>query len=168
MPKFAFSSEDESPCVASSKPERPKFVLGDPDVGTGSAAKPSALSGVLAVGTGAGCSRTSRGPVWHGVAFLCPQTLLPPLCAADLVSLNRIRLRSNSTGTKNSTPRGLEPGGSRRLGSQKDVPDRQRASPGSRVPKSASVSALSLIITSGLCAVRFILLDGGCHVVFPG
>ncbi|XP_068276626.1 microtubule-associated serine/threonine-protein kinase 3 isoform X1 [Nyctibius grandis] len=111
MPKFAFSSEDERPCLTSSKPERPKFVLGDPDVGTGSTVKPSALS-------------------------------------ADLVSLNRIRLRSNSTGTKNSTPRGLEPGGSRWLSGQKDVPDRQRASPGSRVPKSASVSALSLIITS--------------------
>ncbi|KAM6310722.1 microtubule-associated serine/threonine-protein kinase 3 [Podargus strigoides] len=111
MPKFAFSSEDEIPCVASSKPERPKFVLGDPDVGTGGAVKPSALS-------------------------------------ADLVSLNRIRLRSNSTGTKNSTPRGLEPSGSRRLSSQKDVPDRQRPSLGGRVPKSASVSALSLIITS--------------------
>ncbi|KFW63222.1 Microtubule-associated serine/threonine-protein kinase 3, partial [Pygoscelis adeliae] len=77
MPKFAFSSEDESPCVASSKPERPKFVLGDPDAGTGSTVKPSALSGV-----------------------------------------------------------------------QKDVPDRQRTSTGDRVPKSASVSALSLIITS--------------------
>uniref|UniRef100_A0A672V4A7 non-specific serine/threonine protein kinase n=1 Tax=Strigops habroptila TaxID=2489341 RepID=A0A672V4A7_STRHB len=111
MPKFAFSSEDESPCVASSKPERPKFVLGDPDAGTGGVVKPSVLS-------------------------------------ADLVSLNHIRLRSNSTGTKNPAPRGLEPGGSRRLSSQKDVPDRQRASPGSRVPKSASVSALSLIITS--------------------
>ncbi|KAM9515914.1 microtubule-associated serine/threonine-protein kinase 3 isoform 3-T3 [Guaruba guarouba] len=111
MPKFAFSSEDESPCVASSKPERPKFVLGDPDAGTGGVVKPSVLS-------------------------------------ADLVSLNHIRLRSNSTGTKTPAPRGLEPGGSRRLSSQKDVPDRQRASPGSRVPKSASVSALSLIITS--------------------
>uniref|UniRef100_A0A8D2P8B8 non-specific serine/threonine protein kinase n=1 Tax=Zosterops lateralis melanops TaxID=1220523 RepID=A0A8D2P8B8_ZOSLA len=85
MPKFAFSSEDESPC--------------------------SALS-------------------------------------ADLVSLNRIRLRSNSTGTKNSTPRSLEPSGGRRLSTQKDMPERQRASLGSRVPKSASVSALSLIITS--------------------
>ncbi|NXE69828.1 MAST3 kinase, partial [Calcarius ornatus] len=110
MPKFAFSSEDESPCVAS-KPERPKFVVGDSDAGTGSAVKQSALS-------------------------------------ADLVSLNRIRLRSNSTGTKNSTPRSLEPSGGRRLSTQKDVPDRQRASLGSRVPKSASVSALSLIITS--------------------
>ncbi|XP_038019687.1 microtubule-associated serine/threonine-protein kinase 3 isoform X1 [Motacilla alba alba] len=110
MPKFAFSSEDESPCVAS-KPERPKFVVGDSDAGTGGAVKQSALS-------------------------------------ADLVSLNRIRLRSNSTGTKNSTPRSLEPSGGRRLSTQKDVPERQRASLGSRVPKSASVSALSLIITS--------------------
>ncbi|XP_059726218.1 microtubule-associated serine/threonine-protein kinase 3 isoform X3 [Haemorhous mexicanus] len=110
MPKFAFSSEDESPCVAS-KPDRPKFVVGDSDAGTGSAVKQSALS-------------------------------------ADLVSLNRIRLRSNSTGTKNSTPRSLEPSSGRRLSTQKDVPDRQRASLGSRVPKSASVSALSLIITS--------------------
>ncbi|KAL9823996.1 microtubule-associated serine/threonine-protein kinase 3 isoform 2-T2 [Geothlypis trichas] len=110
MPKFAFSSEDESPCVGS-KPERPKFVVGDSDVGAGGAVKQSALS-------------------------------------ADLVSLNRIRLRSNSTGTKNSTPRSLEPSGGRRLSTQKDVPDRQRAALGSRVPKSASVSALSLIITS--------------------
>ncbi|XP_068775791.1 microtubule-associated serine/threonine-protein kinase 3 isoform X3 [Struthio camelus] len=111
MPKFAFSSEDESPCLAPSKPERPTFVLGDPDAGAGGPVKSSALS-------------------------------------ADLVSLNRVRLRSNSTGTKNSAPRGLEPGGSRRLSSQKDVLDKQRASPGGRVPKSASVSALSLIITS--------------------
>ncbi|XP_063259281.1 microtubule-associated serine/threonine-protein kinase 3 isoform X3 [Prinia subflava] len=111
MPKFAFSSEDESPCVASSKPEKPKFVVGDSDAGTGGAVKQSALS-------------------------------------ADLASLNRIRLRSNSTGTKNSTPRSLEPSGGRRLSTQKDLPERQRASLGSRVPKSASVSALSLIITS--------------------
>ncbi|KAM4884210.1 microtubule-associated serine/threonine-protein kinase 3 isoform 4-T4 [Sylvia borin] len=111
MPKFAFSSEDESPCVASSKPERPKFVVGDSDAGAGGAVKQSALS-------------------------------------ADLASLNRIRLRSNSTGTKNSTPRSLEPSGGRRLSTQKDMPERQRASLGSRVPKSASVSALSLIITS--------------------
>ncbi|POI23975.1 hypothetical protein CIB84_012276 [Bambusicola thoracicus] len=107
MPKFAFSSEDESPCVAPAKPERPKFVLGEPDSGV----KTSSLS-------------------------------------ADLVSLNRIRLRSNSTGTKNSAPRGLEPGSSRRLSCQRDGVEKPRASPGSRVPKSASVSALSLIITS--------------------
>ncbi|XP_025066054.1 microtubule-associated serine/threonine-protein kinase 3 isoform X1 [Alligator sinensis] len=114
MPKFAFSSEDESPCPGPKKRERPLFVLGDPEAGAGGAAKSSTLS-------------------------------------ADLVNLNRIRLRSNSTGTKNSSPRGLEPGASRRLGSQKDASERQRASLGSRVPKSASVSALSLIITSDDC-----------------
>uniref|UniRef100_A0A8C3XKK0 non-specific serine/threonine protein kinase n=1 Tax=Chelydra serpentina TaxID=8475 RepID=A0A8C3XKK0_CHESE len=75
-----------------------------------------------------------------------------PLCPADMVSLNRIRLRSNSTGTKNSTPRALEPGVGRRLGSPKNTPEKQRVSSGSRVPKSASVSALSLIITSDDCA----------------
>uniref|UniRef100_A0A8C8S3K2 non-specific serine/threonine protein kinase n=1 Tax=Pelusios castaneus TaxID=367368 RepID=A0A8C8S3K2_9SAUR len=111
MPKFAFSSEDETPCPGSLKAERPMFVLGDPEAGAGGAAKTSALS-------------------------------------ADIVSLNRIRLRSNSTGTKNSTPRGLEPGIGRRLGSPKNTPEKHRVSPGSRVPKSASVSALSLIITS--------------------
>uniref|UniRef100_A0A8D0GQW3 non-specific serine/threonine protein kinase n=1 Tax=Sphenodon punctatus TaxID=8508 RepID=A0A8D0GQW3_SPHPU len=63
-------------------------------------------------------------------------------------NLNRIRLRSNSTGTKSSTPRGLEAGTGRRLGSQKDAPEKQRMALGGRVPKSASVSALSLIITS--------------------
>uniref|UniRef100_A0A672V597 non-specific serine/threonine protein kinase n=1 Tax=Strigops habroptila TaxID=2489341 RepID=A0A672V597_STRHB len=94
------------------------------------------------------CTGACKVPTWHGVAFPHPQILPPPFYTADLVSLNHIRLRSNSTGTKNPAPRGLEPGGSRRLSSQKDVPDRQRASPGSRVPKSASVSALSLIITS--------------------
>ncbi|XP_074834267.1 microtubule-associated serine/threonine-protein kinase 3 isoform X2 [Carettochelys insculpta] len=115
MPKFAFSSEDESPCPGPVKAERPKFVLGEPEAGAGGAAKSSVLS-------------------------------------ADIVSLSRIRLRSNSTGTKNSTPRALEPGLGRRLGSPKRTPERQRASPGSRVPKSASVSALSLIITSDDCS----------------
>uniref|UniRef100_A0A8C0HHG6 non-specific serine/threonine protein kinase n=1 Tax=Chelonoidis abingdonii TaxID=106734 RepID=A0A8C0HHG6_CHEAB len=115
MPKFAFSSQDESPCPGSVKAERPMFVLGDPEAGAGGAAKSSALS-------------------------------------ADIVSLNRIRLRSNSTGTKNSTLRALEPGLGRRLGSLKNTPEKQSVSSGSRVPKSASVSALSLIITSDDCA----------------
>uniref|UniRef100_A0A8C3R611 non-specific serine/threonine protein kinase n=1 Tax=Cyanoderma ruficeps TaxID=181631 RepID=A0A8C3R611_9PASS len=136
------------PCVASSKPERPKFVVGDSDTGAGGAVKQSALSGAWAVGTSVGFSEGSRGPAWQGVSSPHPQTLPLPLCAADLVNLNRIRLRSNSTGTKNSTPRNLEPSGGRRLSTQRDVPERQRASLGSRVPKSASVSALSLIITS--------------------
>lgn len=117
----------------------------------------------MLVGDAPGPAGVPRGMRW--LLHISKLSLLP---SADLVSLNRIRLRSNSTGTKNSTPRGLEPGGSRRLSSQKDVPDRQRSSPGSRVPKSASVSALSLIITSGPCAAWFILPDGGCHVVFRG
>uniref|UniRef100_A0A8C6ZGF7 non-specific serine/threonine protein kinase n=1 Tax=Nothoprocta perdicaria TaxID=30464 RepID=A0A8C6ZGF7_NOTPE len=100
----------------------------------------------------AGCPLEAGGilqDVTCPVCFSAISLLVPSvLCTADLVSLNRIRLRSNSTGTKNSTPRGLEPGSSRRLNSHKDVSDKQRVSPGSRVPKSASVSALSLIITS--------------------
>uniref|UniRef100_A0A7M4FIA5 non-specific serine/threonine protein kinase n=1 Tax=Crocodylus porosus TaxID=8502 RepID=A0A7M4FIA5_CROPO len=113
MPKFAFSSEDESPCPGPQKRERPVF----------------------------GCCLPSGST----------DLLAPSPSPADLVNLNRIRLRSNSTGTKNSSLRGLEPGASRRLGSQKDASERQRASLGSRVPKSASVSALSLIITSDDC-----------------
>ncbi|KAJ8408356.1 hypothetical protein AAFF_G00257700 [Aldrovandia affinis] len=61
-------------------------------------------------------------------------------------SLQRIRLRSNSTGTKHSSPR--EPGAPRRYGHQLDTPDRQRPPSAGKFPKSASVSALSLIITA--------------------
>ncbi|XP_030639409.1 microtubule-associated serine/threonine-protein kinase 3 [Chanos chanos] len=61
-------------------------------------------------------------------------------------NLHRIRLRSNSTGAKHSSPR--EHGGSRRFGNQLETPDKQRLSSGGKVPKSASVSALSLIITA--------------------
>ncbi|XP_063057993.1 microtubule-associated serine/threonine-protein kinase 3 isoform X4 [Engraulis encrasicolus] len=65
-------------------------------------------------------------------------------------NLHRIRIRSNSTGAKHSSPR--EQGGCsrQRYGNQLDTPDkhsRERHSIG-RVPKSASVSALSLIITA--------------------
>ncbi|XP_058257437.1 microtubule-associated serine/threonine-protein kinase 3 isoform X3 [Hemibagrus wyckioides] len=60
-------------------------------------------------------------------------------------SLRRIRLRSNSTGTKHSSPR--EHGSPRCFGNQLETPDRQHLSPGGKVPKSASVSTLSLIIT---------------------
>uniref|UniRef100_A0ABM5ELG9 non-specific serine/threonine protein kinase n=1 Tax=Pogona vitticeps TaxID=103695 RepID=A0ABM5ELG9_9SAUR len=112
MPRFAFSSEDESPAKGPAKQERPIFVLGD--------CEPPAPP-----------SSTPRAP---GKAL-----------AADLASLNRVRLRSNSTGTKNSTPRGAEPDGGRR---PKDSAGKQRISAGGRVPKSASVSALSLIISS--------------------
>ncbi|XP_056108670.1 microtubule-associated serine/threonine-protein kinase 3 isoform X3 [Rhinichthys klamathensis goyatoka] len=60
-------------------------------------------------------------------------------------SLRRLRLRSNSTGTKHSSPR--EQGTPQCFGNQLETPDRQRYSPGRKVPKSASVSTLSLIIT---------------------
>uniref|UniRef100_A0A673JCN5 non-specific serine/threonine protein kinase n=1 Tax=Sinocyclocheilus rhinocerous TaxID=307959 RepID=A0A673JCN5_9TELE len=68
-------------------------------------------------------------------------------CAAEVVvsNLRRIRLRSNSTGTKHSSPR--EQGSPQCFGNQLETPDRQRLSPGRKVPKSASVSTLSLIIT---------------------
>ncbi len=71
------------------------------------------------------------------------------LSAAEVVvsNLRRIRLRSNSTGTKHSSPR--EQGSPQCFGNQLETPDRQRLSPGRKVPKSASVSTLSLIITPG-------------------
>ncbi|XP_078524398.1 microtubule-associated serine/threonine-protein kinase 3 isoform X3 [Lissotriton helveticus] len=112
MPKFAFSSEDESYDTGSSKPEKPLFVLGD--LKTSSKARATKSSSL----------------------------------SADLVSLSQIRFRSNSTGTKNSTPRALDPGMSLRLGGPKETPEKQKMSTPNRVPKSASVSALSLIITS--------------------
>ncbi|XP_029003107.1 microtubule-associated serine/threonine-protein kinase 3-like isoform X2 [Betta splendens] len=61
-------------------------------------------------------------------------------------NLRRIRIRSNSTGAKHSSPK--EPTGPRRFGNQLETPDRQRLPCGGKVPKSASVSALSLIITT--------------------
>ncbi|KAM8939271.1 microtubule-associated serine/threonine-protein kinase 3 [Pelodytes ibericus] len=105
MPRFAFSSEDET---SDHKYDRPNFAFGDVK---GSTPKPTSL-------------------------------------CADIVSLSRTRLRSNSTGAKNSTPHTLEPGLGRRLRSHRETRDKQSSSPGNRVTKSASVSALSLIITS--------------------
>ncbi|KAK0155199.1 Microtubule-associated serine/threonine-protein kinase 3 [Merluccius polli] len=61
-------------------------------------------------------------------------------------NLRRIRIRSNSTGAKHSSPK--EPTGPRRFGNQLETPDRQRLPCGGKVPKSASISALSLIVTS--------------------
>ncbi|MGH0166511.1 UNVERIFIED_CONTAM: hypothetical protein FKN15_052539 [Acipenser sinensis] len=67
---------------------------------------------------------------------------------ADVVvsSLQRIRLRSNSTGTKHSTPQ--DHMRSHRYGHQLDTPEKPRVPLRNKVPKSASVSALSLIITA--------------------
>ncbi|KAL1023242.1 hypothetical protein UPYG_G00038200 [Umbra pygmaea] len=69
-------------------------------------------------------------------------------------NLHRIRIRSNSTGAKHSSPKDHRV--PRRFGNQLETPDRQmpdRRTPdrqrlGGKVPKSASVSALSLIITA--------------------
>ncbi|KAM6948773.1 microtubule-associated serine/threonine-protein kinase 3 [Aplochiton taeniatus] len=58
-------------------------------------------------------------------------------------NLRRIRLRSNSTGTRPSFRRGA----SRRIAHQLETPEKPRTPPGWKVPKSASVSGLSLIIT---------------------
>uniref|UniRef100_A0A8C7ZLR6 non-specific serine/threonine protein kinase n=1 Tax=Oryzias sinensis TaxID=183150 RepID=A0A8C7ZLR6_9TELE len=68
--------------------------------------------------------------------------------AAEVVvsNLRRIRIRSNSTGAKHSSPK--DPAGTRRFGNQLETPDRQRLPCAGKVPKSASVSALSLIITT--------------------
>uniref|UniRef100_A0A8C0KG71 non-specific serine/threonine protein kinase n=1 Tax=Canis lupus dingo TaxID=286419 RepID=A0A8C0KG71_CANLU len=67
-----------------------------------------------------------------------------------VTALSHARLRSNSTGARHSTPRALDAGRGRRLGGPRDpAPEKSRTSPsGGRVPKSASVSALSLIITA--------------------
>ncbi|XP_075467186.1 microtubule-associated serine/threonine-protein kinase 3 isoform X3 [Ascaphus truei] len=104
MPRFTFSSEDET---SDHKPERPTFVVGE-------------MKG------------TSKA------TSLC----------ADIVGLSRTRLRSNSTGARNSTPRTLDSGLGRRLRGHRETPEKQSTAPGNRVPKSASVSALSLIVTS--------------------
>jgi len=70
--------------------------------------------------------------------------------AAEVVvsNLRRIRIRSNSTGAKHSSPKDpAGPAGPRRFGNQLEAPDRLPC--GGKVPKSASISALSLIITTG-------------------
>ncbi|OBS76585.1 hypothetical protein A6R68_16956 [Neotoma lepida] len=122
MPKFAFSSEDEGAGSGPADPKKPVFILGEPDP-----APPTT-----------------------------PVTPKPCNLSADTAVLSHARLRSNSTGARHSTPRPLDAGRGRRLGGPRDPgPEKPRASPGGcggggggRVPKSASVSALSLIITA--------------------
>ncbi|XP_068392847.1 microtubule-associated serine/threonine-protein kinase 3 isoform X8 [Eschrichtius robustus] len=74
----------------------------------------------------------------------------PSSLSADTAALSHARLRSNSTGARYSTPRALDASRGRLLGGPRDsAPEKSRTSPsGGRVPKSASVSALSLIITA--------------------
>uniref|UniRef100_A0A8C6NXI1 non-specific serine/threonine protein kinase n=1 Tax=Nothobranchius furzeri TaxID=105023 RepID=A0A8C6NXI1_NOTFU len=73
-------------------------------------------------------------------------TLFPSAAEVVVSNLRRIRIRSNSTGAKHSSPK--DPTGPRRFGNQLETPDRQKLPCGGKVPKSASVSALSLIITT--------------------
>uniref|UniRef100_A0A671SZ19 non-specific serine/threonine protein kinase n=1 Tax=Sinocyclocheilus anshuiensis TaxID=1608454 RepID=A0A671SZ19_9TELE len=61
-------------------------------------------------------------------------------------NLQRIRLRSNSTGTRPTNRRDHK--GPRRLGLQQETPEKPRSSFTCKVPKSASVSGLSLIVTA--------------------
>lgn len=77
----------------------------------------------------------------------CMFNLVISVAEVVVSNLRRIRIRSNSTGAKHSSPK--EPSGPRRFGNQLETPDKQRLPCGGKVPKSASVSALSLIITTG-------------------
>uniref|UniRef100_A0A8C7NHV4 non-specific serine/threonine protein kinase n=1 Tax=Oncorhynchus mykiss TaxID=8022 RepID=A0A8C7NHV4_ONCMY len=67
------------------------------------------------------------------------------LCiTAEVVVSNLHRIRSNSTGEKHSSPK--DHGASRHFGNQLEMPDSPRL--GGKLPKSASFSALSLVITA--------------------
>uniref|UniRef100_A0A8C7MTV8 non-specific serine/threonine protein kinase n=1 Tax=Oncorhynchus kisutch TaxID=8019 RepID=A0A8C7MTV8_ONCKI len=67
------------------------------------------------------------------------------LCiTAEVVESNLHRIRSNSTGAKHSSPK--DHGASRHFGNQLETPDSPRL--GGKLPKSASASALSLVITA--------------------
>lgn len=69
--------------------------------------------------------------------------------SVGLVSnLQRIRLRSNSTGTRPANRRGHK--GPCRLGLQQETTEKSRSPFTCKVPKSASVSGLSLIVTAGM------------------
>lgn len=67
------------------------------------------------------------------------------LITKEMVSnFRRIRLRSNSTGTRPT----FRKGASRRIAQQLESPENPRTLSG-KMPKSASVSGLSLVITPG-------------------
>uniref|UniRef100_A0AAZ3RTA4 non-specific serine/threonine protein kinase n=1 Tax=Oncorhynchus tshawytscha TaxID=74940 RepID=A0AAZ3RTA4_ONCTS len=63
---------------------------------------------------------------------------------AEVVVSNLHRIRSNSTGAKHSSPK--DHGASRHFGIQLETPDSPRL--GGKLPKSATASALSLVITA--------------------
>uniref|UniRef100_A0A9J8AB73 non-specific serine/threonine protein kinase n=1 Tax=Cyprinus carpio carpio TaxID=630221 RepID=A0A9J8AB73_CYPCA len=76
------------------------------------------------------------------IFFLCICFFLEGLVS----NLRRIRLRSNSTGTRPTNRRDHK--GPRRLGLQQETPEKPRSPFTCKVPKSASVSGLSLIVTA--------------------
>uniref|UniRef100_A0A6Q2XDN0 non-specific serine/threonine protein kinase n=1 Tax=Esox lucius TaxID=8010 RepID=A0A6Q2XDN0_ESOLU len=79
----------------------------------------------------------------------CPFIFLCLPAEVVVSNLHRIRIRSNSTGAKHSSPKDHRV--PRRFGNQLETPDRRasdRQRLGGKVPKSSSVSALSLIITA--------------------
>uniref|UniRef100_A0A3Q2WR39 non-specific serine/threonine protein kinase n=1 Tax=Haplochromis burtoni TaxID=8153 RepID=A0A3Q2WR39_HAPBU len=78
----------------------------------------------------------------EGKSIINYSHIVPTIVDGMVSNLRRIRLRSNSTGTRPSFRRGA----SRRIAHQLETPEKPR-SPSGKVPKSASVSGLSLIIT---------------------
>uniref|UniRef100_A0A4W3HE47 non-specific serine/threonine protein kinase n=1 Tax=Callorhinchus milii TaxID=7868 RepID=A0A4W3HE47_CALMI len=66
---------------------------------------------------------------------------------SEVCAINRMRVRSNSTGHRNSFPKALDPAMGHRHGGQTEPVEISKVMPGHKVPKSASVNALSLIIT---------------------
>ncbi|XP_078054857.1 microtubule-associated serine/threonine-protein kinase 3-like [Mustelus asterias] len=63
-------------------------------------------------------------------------------------SINLMRLRSNSVGQRNSTPKAACPTPTHKIEGQLEMTEKDWLAPGSSIPKSASISALSLLITA--------------------
>ncbi|XP_041060485.1 microtubule-associated serine/threonine-protein kinase 3 [Carcharodon carcharias] len=63
-------------------------------------------------------------------------------------SINLMRLRSNSVGQRSSTPKGLPPTTTVKIEGHLEITEKKRLATGNTVPKSASISALSLLIAS--------------------
>ncbi|XP_067872044.1 microtubule-associated serine/threonine-protein kinase 3-like [Heterodontus francisci] len=62
-------------------------------------------------------------------------------------SINLMRVRSNSVGHRSSTPKGLHPTTTHKIEGHFESTEKNRKATGNTVPKSSSISALSLIIT---------------------
>uniref|UniRef100_A0A3Q3DQA6 non-specific serine/threonine protein kinase n=1 Tax=Hippocampus comes TaxID=109280 RepID=A0A3Q3DQA6_HIPCM len=133
---------------------RGAFSPGDGQKNLASGDRADGLRGSLRPRASSGSSqseRTARPLVLNSTQSLdmMPRFAISAEEEDGMVSnLRRIRLRSNSTGTRPSFRRGA----SRRIAHQLDTPEKPRP-PAGKVPKSASVSGLSLIITPDDSAV---------------